>query len=71
MSVLRELDGNVAIAFGHNPGISEVAGCLTRAAVSLSTAAIAIIELDLDDWSDLTIKMPGTLVDLWTPKDDV
>lgn len=70
VSVLRELDGDVVIAFGHNPGISDMVNCLTRAGVSLPTAAIAFIELNLDEWSDLTVKTPGTLLDLWTPKDD-
>jgi phosphohistidine phosphatase len=70
LSVLNELTGNVVIAFGHNPGISDFTNCLTHAGVALPTAAAAFIDLDIAQWSELSLTTPGTLLDLWTPKDE-
>jgi phosphohistidine phosphatase len=70
VSVLRELSGGSIIAFGHNPGISEFVNRLTREGVSLPTAAVAFVEIDIKDWSELSFDSPSRLVDLWTPKDE-
>jgi phosphohistidine phosphatase len=70
VSVLRDLSGKSIIAFGHNPGISEVANSLTHAGISMPTAAIAFIEIEIDQWSELDNDSSGELVDLWTPKDE-
>jgi phosphohistidine phosphatase len=48
-----EDDRNVAMLVGHNPGLEELLEALTGAARSLSTAALACIELDIERWSKL------------------
>ncbi len=70
LAVVRELSGESIAAFGHNPGISEFANILTREGLSLSTAAVAIIEVGIDSWSELSFDSDGRLIDLWTPRDD-
>ncbi len=52
---------------GHNPGMQELVGALTGNQVRMPTAALALIELEIDDWSELD---PGTgrLVEFWCPK---
>ena len=46
-----EEDANVAMLVGHNPGLEELLEALTGAARSLSTAALACIELDIEKWN--------------------
>jgi len=46
-------DANVAMLVGHNPGLEELLEALTGAARSLSTAALACVELDIERWSKL------------------
>lgn len=70
LSVLRELESDSVIAFGHNPGISEFVNLLAQESVSMPTAAVAFIEIDIDDWKELSFAAPCRLVDYWTPKDE-
>ena len=46
-----EEDANVAMLVGHNPGLEELLEALTGTARSLSTAALACIELDIEKWN--------------------
>jgi phosphohistidine phosphatase len=48
-----EDDANIAMLVGHNPGLEELLEALTGAARSLSTAALACIEVDIERWSKL------------------
>lgn len=48
-----EDDANVAMLVGHNPGLEELLEALTGVGRSLSTAALACIELDIERWSKL------------------
>ncbi len=70
LSALRELESDSVIAFGHNPGISDFVSLLTRDGVSMPTAAVAFIEIEIDEWKELSFDSPARLVGYWTPKDD-
>ena len=80
LAVLREADGVVAdgpaervILVGHNPGISELAHVLAgsgdgldRLLRGMPTAALAVIDFDVDAWSKITPGQ-GHLADFVTP----
>lgn len=53
---------------GHNPGFEGILNYLTGKALSMPTAALAIIEFEVDSWSDLK-PSKGTLERLLRPKD--
>jgi phosphohistidine phosphatase SixA len=53
---------------GHNPGLEELVEQLTGERQDLPTAALAQIDLPIDQWRDLTLSTRGRLVGLWRPK---
>lgn len=57
-----------AMVVGHNPGIEELVAVLTGAHQRMPTAALACIELAIDDWSEITAAT-GILAGLWRPKE--
>ncbi len=46
-----EDDANVAMLVGHNPGLEELVVSLTGESLSMPTAALACIELDIEKWN--------------------
>lgn len=46
-------DVETALIVGHNPGLELLVEGLTGASAGLSTATLAHLELELDDWRDL------------------
>ena len=72
LNVLRTtIDEDVArvMIVGHNPGLEELVARLTSVRETLPTAALAQIELEIDDWSEATTTTRGTLAGLWRPKE--
>jgi phosphohistidine phosphatase len=71
LEALHGLAGSVnsAMVVGHNPGLEEFLELLTGLHDAVPTAALAHIELPIDDWRNLTRKTRGRLVRLWRPKD--
>lgn len=53
---------------GHNPGITTLVWHLTGTGEYMPTAALAAVELDIDDWSELGSARRGRLVGFWRPK---
>ena len=53
---------------GHNPTMEHLVRHLTEQIERMPTAALAQIELPLQNWQSLDIQTRGTLVNLWTPK---
>ena len=53
---------------GHNPGITALVWHLTGDGEHMPTAALAAVELDIDDWPELGSARRGRLVGLWRPK---
>ena len=68
LTTVRENAGTVMIV-GHNPGLETLVEQLTGERQDLPTAALAQIDLPIDQWRDLTLSTRGTLVGLWRPKE--
>jgi phosphohistidine phosphatase len=59
---------NTVLIVGHNPGFEELVDTLTDEAPGMPTAALACIELDIDDWEAMGKEANGRLVHLWLPR---
>lgn len=76
--ILREADGDAVLLAGHNPGLGDMILELVapsrentlfdEAKIKFPTAAYAVIELAVDDWSDIRPEC-GTLVHFKRPRD--
>ena len=54
---------------GHNPGLDELLALLTDQVDSLTTAALAQIDLPVDGWDQVTDETQGKLVNIWRPRE--
>lgn len=72
IDVVQSLGGDAErlLVVGHNPGCAELVGLLTGSSEEFPTAALAQVELSIDDWSELRGSTRGRLEMLWTPKSD-
>ncbi|MCG8467063.1 MAG: histidine phosphatase family protein [Gemmatimonadetes bacterium] len=70
VDVIEELAGDHdrVMVVGHNPGISALVTVLSGACEEMPTAALAAVELDIDDWSELGRAGEGSLLGFWRPK---
>ena len=71
LEIMRQLPAEVdrAMIVGHNPTAEELVHLLTGRDVRMPTAALAHVELELGDWSELNADAAGTLRNLWRPRD--
>lgn len=71
VGVLRETGAgrDVAMVVGHNPDVEELVLLLTGRPVSMPTAAVAVLELPIERWSDLDGEIPGTLAAHGIPRE--
>ena len=53
---------------GHNPTMERLVNYLTGQIERMPTAALAHIDLPIQQWEALDLYTKGTLVNLWTPK---
>ena len=53
---------------GHNPTMERLVNHLTGQIERMPTAALAHIDLPIQQWAALDLYTKGTLVNLWTPK---
>ena len=67
---LRSLsdDINMAMIVGHNPGMEMLLEMLTGENERFPTAAIALIQLPINNWSQLTDETEGELLRFWLPR---
>lgn len=56
-----------ALIVGHNPGIEGLIRFLSGRIESMPTAALAVIDLDIESWSEIKADC-GTLVEVIRPK---
>lgn len=72
--VLRQARGHTVLMIGHNPGISEFAANIVdeppqhNRFFDYPTCATLVVELGLDDWTDLTWS-EGRTVDFVIPRE--
>lgn len=71
IEALNELGAaqNCVMVVGHNPGMEDLVEELAAEWVRMPTAALAQIELAIDQWSALTLETSGKLVNIWRPKE--
>lgn len=56
------------VVVGHNPTMEQLVSHLTGLIERMPTAALAHIELPIENWEALNLYTKGALVNLWTPK---
>ena len=61
-------DINIAMIVGHNPGMEMLLEMLTGEDERLPTAALALIQLPIEYWSQFTDEAEGELLNLWLPR---
>jgi phosphohistidine phosphatase len=59
-----------AMLVGHNPGMEGFIRYLTGEIEAMPTAALAVIELDIDSWSEINADT-GKLAEVIRPKDEI
>lgn len=62
-------DQQCVMIVGHNPGLEQLIAELTGQYVSMPTAAIALVQLPIDDWNELGSAEQGELTNVWRPKE--
>jgi len=71
VDVLADLGGeaDTVMVVGHNPGITALVTVLTGDLEEMPTAALAAVELELDEWEDIHRLEEARLVGFWRPKE--
>ncbi len=64
-----ETDCERLLVVGHNPGIGDFLNQLTSADEEMPTAGLAVVQLSIKRWKDLTAKSRGTLVKFRRPRE--
>ena len=70
IDTIRRLAGDAdsVMVVGHNPGLELIVQMMTGAWERMPTAALARIEIPIDDWRDLEAG-GGELAGIWRPKE--
>ncbi|HSB65859.1 MAG TPA: histidine phosphatase family protein [Anaerolineales bacterium] len=61
---------NRVLVVGHNPDVEELLALLTDVKEHMTTAALAVIDLPISSWQELSEATDGRLQNLWTPQSD-
>ncbi|MBK8900766.1 MAG: histidine phosphatase family protein [Anaerolineaceae bacterium] len=71
IEVLNELADSFerVMIVGHNPGMEELVALLTEQERPFTTANVAVVELPIDSWGELSIFTDGRLRHHWQPRD--
>ncbi|MFZ1397611.1 MAG: histidine phosphatase family protein [Candidatus Promineifilaceae bacterium] len=71
VEILNELPDSYerVMVVGHNPGMEELVSLLTDSDRPMSTANVAVVELSIDSWAELTVFANGRLRHHWQPRD--
>ena len=72
-AILQTIRGDACDAarlmvLAHNPGITHFVSKLAGQSVDMPTAAIAVFQVDLDDWSRFALGGPAKLIHYMRPK---
>jgi len=68
LRALPDAPGRVMVV-GHNPALEELLAALTGVAETLPTAALARVELPIEQWGRLELDGSGRLVRVWRPRE--
>ncbi len=61
--------GSCVLTVGHHPGVDDLLLMLTGQERKMVTAALAWIDIDIEEWSDLTPEAEGSLRGFWSPRE--
>ena len=64
--IVNEIE--ILLLIGHNPGLENLVASLTGEIRSMPTAALAVIELEIDKWKEIR-PASGKLCNLFAPKE--
>jgi phosphohistidine phosphatase len=72
MDILRCLpdEANRVLVVGHNPDMEEFLTLLTDVTQRLTTAALAVVDLPITSWQELTEATDGRLLGIWSPREE-
>jgi len=72
LEALAKLDNRCerVLIVGHNPDVEDLLHGLTGRLEPMPTAALAWVELPVEQWQALNRRTPGRLAGLWRPKDE-
>ncbi len=62
-------DPPTVMVVGHNPGMEELLAGFIGREEHLPTAALAVVTLPLEHWSEISQAAKGELAGLWKPKE--
>lgn len=70
VNIVSEFDDRFSSAMivGHNPGFEGLVQALANGYERMPTAALAVIDLDIESWADITSGC-GVLVEILRPKE--
>ena len=72
LDILRCLpeEANRVLVVGHNPDVEALLSLLTDVTDHMATATLAVIDLPISSWQELSEATDGRLQNLWTPRED-
>ena len=70
LDVLQQTPDEVkrVLIVGHNPGLESLLQQISGRVETLSTGAVAFVDLPVKKWKDLGKEVEGSLMDLWYPE---
>jgi phosphohistidine phosphatase len=71
LNALSQLSDEIdqVMVVGHNPAMEALVTGLTGEHQTMSTAALAQVELPVEKWNEISFGMQAGLVNLWRPKE--
>jgi phosphohistidine phosphatase len=60
---------DLVMIVGHNPALEQLLVGITSEYQPLPTAALAEVELPIEDWSQISFGMGARLINIWRPKE--
>lgn len=66
---LHAEDEATVMVVGHNPGMEDLVGALTKESVTMTTANLAQVSLPIKYWGELRETTKGKLIHVWRPKE--
>jgi phosphohistidine phosphatase len=62
-------DARRVLVVGHNPDVEELLTLLTDVSEHMTTAALAVVDLPISSWQELSEATDGRLQTLWVPRE--
>ena len=71
LALLNTLPDSIeaAMIIAHNPALEDFLEAVCNVKVHISTASVADIEFQIEQWNDLSVAANGELLNLWKPRE--